>query len=79
MKRAVRKLNFLIEEGICKDLEDLIPSGKRSMVANNALRKELELIRRKKAADKLLAVASRGRRFSNSEILAELTKERSGH
>lgn len=79
MKRTARKLNFLIEESICKDLEDLIPAGKRSMVVNDALRKELELIRRKKAADKLLAAASKRRQFSNREILERLTKDRSSH
>jgi hypothetical protein len=50
MSSTARKLNFLIEEGICSDMERLVPAGKRSRVVNEALRKELELLRRKSVA-----------------------------
>ena len=43
MSSTARKLNFLIEEGICRDMERLVPAGKRSKLVNDALRKELEL------------------------------------
>ncbi len=74
-----KKLNFLIEESICKDLEMLIPAGKRSKVVNEALRNQLELIRRKRATEKLLARISGTRRLSNREILEGLSKDRRAH
>jgi hypothetical protein len=49
MPNTARKLNFLIEEGVCRDLERLVPAGKRSRMVNEALRKELERLRRKSA------------------------------
>jgi hypothetical protein len=79
MGRASRKLNFLIEERICRDLEDLVPAGQRSKVVNEALRKELEAIRRGRAVEKLLSSGRRGRRFSNSEILEGLSRDRGAH
>ena len=51
MGRTSKKLNFLIEEGLCRDLEMLVPAGKRSRVVNEALRKELESIRRKRSIE----------------------------
>jgi ribosome assembly protein YihI (activator of Der GTPase) len=79
MARKSRKLNFLIEEGICRELETLIPAGKRSIVINNALRKELESLRRKSALEKLLSRLPQGKRLSNREIIEGLAKDRKGH
>ena len=75
----MRKLNFLIEEEVCQDLEKLVPPGKRSQVVNIALRKELEMLRRQQAGRRLLACQTTGRRFSNREIVEELAKDRSRH
>jgi hypothetical protein len=69
MGRTSRKLNFLIEEALCRELEQLVPSGKRSQVVNDALRKELERIRRKLAVEAIAAGPSEGRRFSSGEIV----------
>ena len=55
---STRKLNFLIEEDISRDLKNLVPVGQRSKVVNKALRRELELIRRKKALQELRATQS---------------------
>ena len=79
MGRNSRKLNFLIEESICRELKMLIPAGKRSLVVNNALRKELETIRRKSTVEKILALSTEGKRFSNREIIDGLAKDRKGH
>jgi rRNA-processing protein FCF1 len=79
MGRNVRKLNFLIEEGICQELERLIPTGKRSIMVNNALRKELESISRKNTIEKLVRLNPKGKRFSNHEIIDGLAKDRKGH
>jgi len=79
MGRNSRKLNFLIEEEICRELENLIPPGKRSVVVNEALRKELETIRRKNTVNKILSSPFKGKRFSNREIIEGLARDRKGH
>ena len=79
MGRSRRKLNFLIEEDVSRDLESLVPLGQRSKVVNQALRKELELIRRKKVLEKFHATSSSKKRFSNREIVEGLAKDRRSH
>ncbi len=79
MKRPTRKLNFLIEEMICRDLEQLVPLGRRSQVVNEALRKELESIRRRKAVEKLMEKRSAMQKLSSQEIVKELSQDRSTH
>jgi len=77
--RTSRKLNFLIEETVWRDLEMLVPAGKRSELVNEALRKELDSIRRRMAAEKLLSSSSEGKKFSNRQIVEGLAKDRSIH
>ena len=79
MRKTSRKPNFLIEEDISRDLDNLVPAGQRSKVVNAALRKELELIRRKIALEKLHSILSAGKRFSNHEIVEGLASDRSSH
>ena len=55
MGRTAKKLNFLIEESVWRDLETMVPAGKRSKVANDALRRELDLIGRRRAVENILA------------------------
>jgi rRNA-processing protein FCF1 len=79
MRRNLRKLNFMIEEDVRRELEHLIPAGKRSIVVNDALRKELERIRRKSSIEKLLNSNLKGKRYSNSEIIDSLAMDRKEH
>ena len=79
MGRTSRKLNFLIEEAVWRDLEMLVPAGKRSQLVNEALRKELDSIRRRMAAEKLLSSSSEGKKFSSRQIVERLAKDRSAH
>ena len=79
MGRSARKLNFLIEEDIWRELEELVPAGQRSRVVNEALRKELELIRRRGALETLHNARASGKRFSTREIVGNLAKDRSSH
>ena len=79
MGKSTKKLNFLIEESICQDLEELVPAGKRSKIVNEALRKELETIRRKKAVESLLATSSQGNKLSTREIVESLAEDRRSH
>jgi hypothetical protein len=77
--KTARKLNFLIEESICRELEILVPSGKRSKVANEALRRELERMSRKDVVDKILSTGTKGKKFSNRQIIETLSKDRGVH
>ena len=79
MRTLVKKINFLIEEDILREMELMVPQGKRSKVVNKALRKELELLRRKQALEKLLAAPPPKRHFSNREIIEGLSKDRGNH
>ncbi len=76
MGRAVRKINFLVEEKLCQALTELVPAGKRSQVINEALRRELDLIRRRRAVEDIVAQAASGGKFSNQEITESLTEDR---
>ncbi len=51
MGQGSRKMNFLIEKDVEQEMERLVPAGKRSKVVNEALRRQLELMRRKSAAE----------------------------
>ncbi|MCX5814378.1 MAG: hypothetical protein NT178_17815 [Proteobacteria bacterium] len=79
MPNTARKLNFLIEESVCRDLESLVPAGKRSRLVNEALRKELELLRRKLAVEQLLASSPCQGGYSHADILECLAKDRASH
>lgn len=79
MGKASKKLNFLIEKSVCRDLEELVPAGKRSKIVNEALRKELDTIRRKKAVENLLASSSDGNKLSTREIIERLAEDRRSH
>ena len=79
MGKSARKINFLIEESICRDLETLVPAGKRSKVANDALRRELEMIRRSDAVEMIRSNMAKGKRFASREIVDALSKDRDNH
>ena len=78
MKSTAKRVNFLIEETLSRELAELVPAGKRSQVVNEALRKELEIIRRKAAISRLVS-GSKGKRFSTREIVSALEKDRRKH
>jgi Arc/MetJ-type ribon-helix-helix transcriptional regulator len=79
MGQASRKINFLIDKDVAQEMENLVPSGKRSKVVNAALRKELELIKRKSAISRLLCESAKGEKLSTSAIVAGLSSDREGH
>ena len=79
MARSSRKINFLIDEKISSELERLVPPGKRSRFVNEALRKELELARRKEALRKLSSASLPRKRLTTKQIVAFLTEDRGSH
>jgi hypothetical protein len=76
MTEATRKLNFMIKNELAKDLEDLVPPGQRSKVVNDAIMKELIVIRRQKLTEKLLAIKQKSPSLSAEEIVTALKKDR---
>ena len=79
MGQTSRKINFLIDNDVAREMEDLVPAGKRSKVVNEALRRQLELMRRKSAASNLLSESAHGRRLSTAAIVTGLSHDREGH
>ena len=79
MKSTAKKINFMIEDKVRKELETLIPSGQRSRIVNEALRKELERIRRTQAIERLHRLRREGNQFSTQDIVSVLRKERMSH
>lgn len=79
MKSAAKKINFMIEDKVRKELETLIPSGQRSRIVNEALRKELERIRKTRAIERLHRLRREGNQFSTQDIVSVLRKERMSH
>ena len=75
--RLLKKLNFFIEEDIRKELDELVPTGQKSKIINEALRKELLRIRREKVTEKLVLLKSRGPKVSQKEIIKLLKQDRS--
>lgn len=47
------KVNVILDDDVKADLDRLVDSGKRSRVINSALRRELQLIRRREAGARL--------------------------
>ena len=79
MGQTSRKINFLIDNDVAREMEDLVPAGKRSKVVNEALRRELELIRRRSAVKELLEESNRGKKLSTEAIVAGLSADREAH
>jgi len=73
------KANFLLEDKVKEELESLVPSGKRSKVVNEAIKKELLRLKRKKLTERLLLLRSQGPRIPIEEILKALKENRRKH
>lgn len=79
MSTKTRKLNFSIDEDLCQALEELVPSGQRSRVVNQALRRELARIRRQQVVSELKAAPRPAAPLTNDEIVAALARDRASH
>ena len=76
MPEKAKKLNFMIKNDLVRELEELIPPGKRSKVVNEAIMKELMVIRRQKLTEKLLAIRQKSPSLSKKEIVTTLKEDR---
>lgn len=76
MADALKKINFFIEEDIRREMDRLVPVGKKSKVINDALRKELLRIKRGEVTEKLLALKAKGPKIPREEIVEEIKRDR---
>lgn len=70
------KVNLVLDDEVKEALDDLVPAGERSRFANEALRVQLTLVRRKQAIEKLDALRRAGPHVPTSEILVALRESR---
>jgi len=76
MAQTTKKVNFMINDDIRKEFEELVPAGERSKIVNEAIRKELLIIKRKKLTEKLFSLRAIGKTLSTSEIVETIRKDR---
>lgn len=70
------KVNFVLDDDVKSELEDLVESGLRSRVINNALRKELLSIRRRQLSDRLDDLRKQTKVVSTREIVRLIRRDR---
>jgi len=70
------KVNIVLDDDVKLELENLVESGLRSRVINNALRKELILIRRHKLSEQLDALRAKTKPVSSREIVELIRRDR---
>ena len=75
MAQTAKKVNFMVNNNVRKEFERLVPPGERSKIVNEALRKELNLIKRERLTEKLLSIRAKSPSLSNDDI-TEIVKEK---
>ena len=70
------KVNFVLDDDVKSELEDLVESGLRSRVINNALRKELLSIRMRQLSDRLDDLRKQTKVVSTREIVRLIRRDR---
>ena len=70
------KLNFMIDQEVKETLEKYVPSGSRSRVVNEALRRQLDLLKRKKITAKLVGIRNKNVLMDTAAIVVEVKKGR---
>lgn len=76
MAQAAKKVNFMINDDVRKEFEELVPAGERSKIVNEALRRELISRKRKKLTEKLFSLRIKGAPLSTREIVETIRKDR---
>lgn len=66
----------MIRDEIARELETLVPAGERSRTVNEALAKELLVIRRRRITLHLRAARSKGPALGTAKIVAALRRDR---
>ena len=69
------KVNIVLDDDVKSELESLVESGLRSRVINNALRKELLLMRRRQLSDRLDDLRKQTKAVSTREIVGLIRRD----
>jgi hypothetical protein len=70
------KVNIVLDDDVKAELETLVEAGSRSRVINNALRKELMLIRRGILTGRLDQLRAKTKPVSTKEIVQLIRRDR---
>lgn len=70
------KVNLVLDDEVKEALDELIPAGERSRFANEALRAQLTLVRRRRAIEQIETLRRAGPHVSTAEILQALRESR---
>lgn len=79
MGSALKKMNFFVDEDVRKELDKLVPTGQKSRIINEALRRELLMMKREKVTEKLMVLKSKSEKVTSGEIVEALKKDRRRH
>lgn len=71
------KVNFVLDDDVKTDLDQLVESGMRSRIINEALRKELLRVKRNRLAERHDQLRGRTKVISTQEIVKTLRRDRS--
>ena len=76
MAQTAKKVNFMVNDNVRREFERLVPPGERSKIVNEALRKELNLIKRERLTEKLLSIRAKSPSLSTDDIAGIVRKNR---
>ena len=70
------KVNIVLDDDVKADLDRLVDSGKRSRVINAALRREIQLMRRRTANTRLDQLRGTTKAVSTTALVALIRRDR---
>ncbi len=70
------KVNIVLDDDVKSELDALVDTGLRSRVINNALRKELALIRRRRLSERMDTLRKTTKSISSREIVNLVRRDR---
>ncbi len=71
------KVNIVLDDDVKADLDRLVESGRRNRVINDALRREIRLMQRRSASDRLDELRTRSHRVGTRDIVEAIRRDRS--
>lgn len=70
------KINIVLDDDVKAELDQMVESGLRSRVINEAVRKELLLMRRRRLSGKLDKLRAKTSPVSTREVVAMIRRDR---
>lgn len=71
-----KRVNLVLDDEVKDNLDRLVPAGRRSEFANEAIRSQLALLRRQHAIDRLDELRRRGPSLSTEEVVRLVRRDR---